>query len=91
MDASNQLHAGANLHPGKESSATIVWSAAWSSVPFRTLRDVLRGLQCRSGRCVTCCLVLSAVPDAAWRAAWSSVPFQTLCDVMLGPQCRSGR
>jgi len=91
MDASNQLHAGADLHPGKESSATIVWSAAWSSAPFRTLCDVLRGPQCRSGLCVACCLVLSAVPDYVWRTAWSSAPFRTLHDVLLGPQCCSGR
>ena len=93
------------LLPGKESSATIVWSAAWSSVPFWTQCDLLLGLQCRSGRCLACwlvlsavswrclacCLVFSAVPDAAWRAAWSSLPFRTLLGVLLGPQCRSGR
>ena len=91
MDASNQLYAGADLLPGKEPSATIVWTAAWSSVPFRTLSGVLLGSQCRSGRCVMCCLIFNAVPGAVWRAAWSSVPFRTLCSVLLDLHCRSGR
>jgi len=56
----------------------------------RQLCDVLLGPQRRSGLCMTCCLILSAVPDFVWRAAWSSAPFRMLCDVLLGPQCRSG-
>ena len=73
MDASDQLRAAADLVPGKEPLATILWRAAWSSAPFRTLCDMLLGPQCHSGRCVKCCLVLSAAPDAdAYLRFWSS-------------------
>ena len=70
-------------------SATIVWRAGWSSAPFRTLCDVLLGLQCRSGRCVTCWLVFGVVPDAVWLAAWSSVSFRTLTQICVSRRLAS--